>query len=173
MVSAGGGSTAGGGTTAPPSTPTPAPPTCNCPPCPEGAACAPCDCPIIVDACGAETDESGCLSVTTARCLWHSYGAACGDVRCVTGYCYRDTTPIDPCVGHLDAASCQGDVADSCAWIEMGVACVKAPCPTGSCIQMKPVSGGCACACPTCVAGESCPPCACDCCGAPLTAASP
>jgi hypothetical protein len=46
---------------------------------------------------------------------------------------------------------------------------VTAPCPTGTCVQRKPVagSGGCGCACAACAPGQSCPPCACDCCGQP------
>jgi hypothetical protein len=172
MTSAGGAGTASRKTAsdvaADPSPPSgaAAPAPCSCGVCPEGALCGACDCPVVADPCAQFTTSSTCYSHNADRCAWYSYGFECGDAPCANGYCYRDTTPIDPCASHTDTTSCKGDVANSCGWIALDIACVTAPCPQGSCAQMKPVpGGGCACACPSCVAGESCPPCACNCCG--------
>jgi hypothetical protein len=122
--------------------------------------------PLPPDPCAQLTTASLCSGHDADRCLWHSYGFECSDAPCVNGYCSLDTTPVDPCAGHADAQSCKTDVANRCGWVALDIQCVAAPCPTGSCLQMQPVpGGGCACACPSCVQGESCPPCACDCCG--------
>jgi hypothetical protein len=70
---------------------------------------------------------------------------------------------------HGDARACTADGANSCSWLELGIVCITTPCPSGACVQVKPVPdggpGGCGCACPACVAGQSCPPCTCNCCG--------
>ena len=113
--------------------------TCACPSCPAGVSCPPCDC-----ACG-----TGNVGVAN--------GAAGGGTR---------DAVADPCGGHADVTSCMADSASACNWIELGVVCVTTPCPSGSCVQMRPVPGGnCGCACPACAAGQSCQPCACECCG--------
>src|SRR5262245_23990057 len=124
--------------------------TCACPACPADAPCPPCDC-----ACGG-----GSVSV--------SGDGSSGTTPTKIGGGPADSLVPDPCAGHADTAACLADRANACTWIELGIVCITAPCPSGACVHMTPVPGGtsgCGCACPSCAADQSCPPCACNCCG--------
>jgi len=118
--------------------------TCACPACAAGETCPPCDC-----ACGA-----GNVGVGSSGSAAPAPGGATADVA-------------DACAAHADVTTCAADAGNSCRWIELGIVCVTTPCPSGACVQVKsvPGGGGCGCACPACASGQSCPPCACDCCG--------
>ena len=176
-----GGSAGGGGTGAGGGTGTC---TCNCPECPAGEACPACSCACSNGATttmtlpktgtgggtGTSTTTNGSAPVAVCGCPACPAGAACAPCGCGT------TPPADPCTTHTDVSSCTADTADGCGWTSLNIECITTPCPTGSCAQEKLVlpvdagtgsgGGGCACACPACAPGETCPPCACDCCPA-------
>lgn len=59
------------------------------------------------------------------------------------------TVGNDPCADHATAEACSVDTATGCSWIALGI-----PCTAGA---------DCGCACPACVSGETCSPCACSC----------
>jgi hypothetical protein len=162
--------------------------TCTCPACPPGEACAPCACH-----CGSGASCPGATGGATCTCVCPTCapGASCAPCDCACGAGNigvsnkvssgptapapgGSTTDIpDACAGHGDAPACAADVANRCRWIELGIVCVTTPCPSGACVQVKsvPGGGGCGCACPACAAGQSCPPCACDCCPSSITGA--
>lgn len=157
---------------------------CNCPNCPAGEPCPACSCACsngattttttpssgTGGASGAGTDDTGAAPGMVCGCPACPAGAACAPCDCGT------TPPADPCTAHTDVASCTADTADACGWTSLNIECITAPCPTGACAQQKLVlpvdagtgsgGGGCACACPACAPGETCPPCACNCCPA-------
>ena len=159
--------------------------TCECPACAPGEACSPCTCACGAGgACGGVTSSGGGPTCTCA-CPSCAPGATCPPCDCACGAGNVGVagmgassgppttvgpaeTPADPCAHHGDAGACAADSASACRWIELGIVCVTAPCPTGACVQRKAVAGGgCGCACAACAPGQSCPPCACDCCGQP------
>jgi hypothetical protein len=129
------------------------------------------------------TSAETCGADSADRCVWYALGIPCVEGQpCRSGVCQQAPVPPPPdtCAAHTDAQSCSADATNMCAWVELGIACFTDPCPpNGRCVEMKPVpgsgGGGCGCACPACVSGETCPPCACNCCPghAPNPAAQP
>ena len=90
------------------------------------------------------------------------------------GTSLRAYAASDACHHHTGTASCTADSA--CTWSAIEACPAGAHCPGGVCGEADPcaahadrvgceAAGGCACACPACAPGESCPPCDCDCSG--------
>jgi hypothetical protein len=156
--------------------------TCNCPACPPGVACPACSCACSAGATTTMTVPSPTSSSTTGTGTASSSGSGtavvCGCPACPAGTSCPPCgcgapppPPADPCAAHTDAGSCAADTSDSCGWVELGIACTSTPCQSGTCIQMKGTpdggsagGGGCGCACAACPAGQTCPPCTCNCC---------
>jgi hypothetical protein len=163
--------------------------TCACPPCAPGEACPPCGCSC--DGGGSGGDECGDTCVCDCpECLVGDACPPCGcscdgggvpppapppTRTCACPACMPgepcdpcDCGTTDPCAAHTDAETCRADGANACVWFALGVPCmVDVPCVSGVC-QHAPTGGGdggCVCACPACPAGETCPPCDCDCTG--------
>ncbi|HXU04476.1 MAG TPA: hypothetical protein VN903_26120 [Polyangia bacterium] len=154
--------------------------TCACPVCAPGEVCPPCSCSCssVPATCGGATGASSGARTCTCACPACPAGTSCPACDCACGAgnvgVTQSAVPVpptpadvaaDPCAHFTDAATCIADTMNTCHWIAVGIACVTAPCPTGACAQLKPASGGCGCACPACAADQTCPPCACECCG--------
>jgi len=122
--------------------------TCVCPECPRGEPCPPCDC--TCDDGGGTTPPT-----ETCECPPCLPGETCEPCTC---------TGDDPCLEHADETACLADTANECTWIAFGIPCTEGePCVSGVC--QGPSSGGdagCACVCPDCPPGETCPPCECS-----------
>jgi hypothetical protein len=164
--------------------------TCACPTCAAGEACAPCACDCGARAagasCGGATTNAGSGTCTCA-CPICPVGTSCPRCTCGCGTGSvgvaapatpappTAAVPADPCAQHGDADACAADVASACRWIDFGIVCITTPCPSGACVQLTPVPGGgaCGCACASCADGQSCPPCACSCCGQPAAGPVP
>jgi hypothetical protein len=72
------------------------------------------------------------------------------------------------CPSYNDEMACTADTDNACVWYALGIPCqIGEPCRSGVCQQRTDSNGsdggGCACACPDCSPGASCPPCDCTC----------
>lgn len=132
---------------------------CACPLyCPAGADCPPCTC------------DCGCGDVVSGGTIVSGGGSTGTGSGTPGGAPGPTTTTQDPCSALTDSATCSADATDKCTWYAIGAPCMQGGvCPGGVCQgeMVPPDDGGvgCACACPACAPGETCPPCACDCSG--------
>ncbi|MDY0002452.1 MAG: hypothetical protein RBU30_14245 [Polyangia bacterium] len=123
--------------------------------CPAGADdCGPCEC-----TCSGSSGGSAGTGTASCACPACEPGTECPPCECeVPG------VTEDPCLAWVNEADCVADETNSCSWIAMTVDCDPSSpdCRSGLC-QGVFYDEDCACLCPSCMPGEDCPPCICDC----------